>query len=78
MATPPDRVALVVPLSGPLPLASDTVMHRAVVARLEVSVLVHFIDHRLGRKRLTGGRRCRRLSVDHELIGRRRADGDVA
>ena len=54
-------VTVVVPWSGPVPLASDAVTTRAVVARLEVAVLVFLVDHRLGRERLPGRRRRRRL-----------------
>ena len=50
--------------------------HRAVVGRLEVAVLVLFVDHRLGCERLAGRRRRGRLRVDHQLAGRRRADDD--
>ena len=68
---------MVVPWSGPVPLVERRRDHRAVVARLEVAVLVLFIDHRLGRERLAGRRRRRRLGLDHQLAGRRRADDDV-
>ena len=47
-----------------------------VVAGLQVAVLVFFVDHRLGGERLPGRRRRRRLRVDHQLAGRRRADDD--
>ena len=48
VATPPETVTVVVPWSGPVPLASAAVTTVRVVARLEVAVLVFFVDHRLG------------------------------
>ena len=67
---------VVVPWSGPVPLSSAAVTTVRVVARLQVAVLVLFIDHRLSGERLPGRRRRRRLGVDHQLAGRRRADHD--
>ena len=76
MATPPDTVAVVVPWSGPAPLLSCRRHHRGVVARLDVAVLVDFLDHRLRGERLAGRGRRRGLRLDHQLAGRRRGHGD--
>ena len=73
LATPPETVAVVVPCSGPGPLASDAVTTVELSPSLDVAVLVFFVDDRLGRERLTGRRRRGRLGLDHQLAWRRRA-----
>ena len=52
--------------------------HGAVVAGLEIAVLVLFVEDRLSCERLPGGGRRRRLLDDDQLAGRRRADDDGA
>ena len=66
VAIPPTTVAVTVPWSGPVPLASETVttVLLSLVTRLP---LVLFIDDRLGRERLTGGRCRRRWRMQHKL-----------
>ena len=49
----------------------------AVVAGLEIAELVFDVDDRLSAEGDAGRRRGRRLSVDHQLARRRRADDDV-
>ncbi len=43
VATPPTNVCEVVPTSGPLPLPSDARWPGAVVAGLEIAVLIDFV-----------------------------------
>ena len=76
VATPPDDRGGGRPLERAGAAGERGRHHRAVVAGLQVAVRVLFIDHRLGGERLPGGRRRRRLGVDHQLAGRRRADDD--
>ena len=75
VATPPDAVALVAPERAGAAAQRGRDL-RAVVARLQVAVLVLFIDDRLGGEGLPGRGRRRGLGVDDQLAGRRRADDD--
>ena len=78
VATPPDNGGGGRPLERAGAAGERRRDHRGVVARLQVAVLIHFIDHRLGRERLPGRRRRRRLRLDHQLAGRRRGHGEGA
>ena len=71
---PPCTVALIRADQRPGAAGQRRGDHRAVIARLEVAVLVLLIHDRLGAERLSGGRRRRGLSVDDQLAGRRRVD----
>ena len=76
VATPPDDRDRRRPLERPGAAGERGRDHGAVVARLQVAVLILVVDHRLGREGQPGRRRRRRLRVDHQLAGRRRADHD--
>ena len=56
VATPPETVAVVVPWSGPAPLASAAVT-TVVLSPVSRLPKVLFVDDRLGGERLPGGGR---------------------
>ena len=73
VATPPETVAVSVPWSGPAPLLRNAVTTVLLSLRLEVAVLVFFVDDRLRAEGLTGRRGLRRLRLDDQLGWRSRA-----
>ena len=78
VAMPPETVTVVVPWSGPEPSGSDAaVTCVAVVAGLQIAVLVFNVDHGLRAEGHARRRRRRRLGAHRQLTGRRGADHDV-